>query len=70
MTSSMTLIGQGEPAMMPVRICEKSVFGKFSWLSIAMNIVGTPWKQVIFSLLMHSSPSLGENAGIGDIVVP
>ena len=49
MTSSIVLIGQGEPAMMPVLMCEKSVLGKFSCPSIAMNIVGTPWKQVIFS---------------------
>ena len=70
MTSFIVCIGQGDPAIMPVLICEKSVFGKFSWFSIAINIVGPPWKQVIFSLLMQSSPSLGENAGIGDIVTP
>ena len=35
-----------------------------------MNIVGTPWKQVIFSLFMQASPFLGEKRVIGDIVVP
>ncbi|GFI55094.1 hypothetical protein IMSAG013_00133 [Clostridiales bacterium] len=37
---------------------------------MAINIVGTPWKQVIFSFVMHASPLLGENAGIGLIVTP
>ena len=68
MTSSIVLIGQGEPAMMPVLMCEKSVFGKFSWPSMAMNIVGTPWKHVIFSWLMQFKPFRGEKAVIGDIV--
>ena len=66
----MTLIGQGEPAMMPVRMCEKSVFAKSSCPSIAMNIVGTPWNAVIFSRLMQSRLFFGEKAGIGDMVVP
>ena len=56
--------------MMPVRTCEKSVLAKSSCSSIAMNIVGTPWKQVIFSRVMHSSESFGEKAGIGHIVTP
>ena len=37
---------------------------------MAMNMVGTPWQQVIFSWLIHSKASLGEKAGIGDMVVP
>ena len=61
----MTEIGQGEPAMIPVRIYEKSVFGKSGCSSIAMNIVGTPWKQVIFSLLMQASDGFGVKYGIG-----
>ena len=55
---------------MPVRMWEKSVLSKSSCPSMAINIVGTPWKQVIFSLLMQSKPLRGENAGIGDIVTP
>ena len=35
-----------------------------------MNIVGTPWNAVIFSLLMQARPLRGENAVIGDIVAP
>ena len=38
--------------------------------NMAINMVGTPWKQVIFSLLIHSSASRGENAGRGDMVTP
>ena len=48
-TSRILEIGQGEPAMMPVRICEKSVLSKSGCSSMATNIVGTPWKQVIRS---------------------
>ena len=35
-----------------------------------MNIVGTPLKQVIFSLVMHDSDVLAEKYGMGHIVVP
>jgi hypothetical protein len=35
-----------------------------------MNIVGTPWKHVIFSSFMHSSAGFGEKYGSGDIVTP
>ena len=41
-TSCMTDIWQGEPALMPGRIYEKSVFWKSGCSSMAMNIVGTP----------------------------
>ena len=37
---------------------------------MAMNIVGTPWKHVIFSLFMQSSPFEGEKTGMGLIVTP
>ena len=52
--------GQLEPAMMPVRMCEKSVFAKSSWLNMPMNMVGTPLKQVILSWLMQAREDLGE----------
>jgi len=68
-TSRMTFTGQGEPAMMPVRTREKSVFSKSGCSSIAMNIVGTPWNAVIGSFRMHSSDTFGEKYGIGLIVV-
>ena len=52
--------GQLEPAMMPVRMWEKSVFSKSSCCIMAMNMVGTPLKQVIFS------PFTQERAGLGE----
>ena len=55
---------------MPVRIWEKSVFSKSGCPSMAMNMEGTPWNEVIFSLLMQASPFLGEKAVMGDMVVP
>ena len=56
--------------MMPVRMWLKSVLGKSGWPSMAMNMVGTPWKQVICSRLMQSRPFLGLKAGMGHMVVP
>ena len=35
-----------------------------------MNMVGTPWKAVIFSWLMQCRPFRGENAVMGHMVVP
>ena len=56
----MTEMGQGLPAMIPVRIKLKSVFSKSGCSSMAMNMVGTPWKAVTCSLLMQASEDLGE----------
>ena len=69
-TSCMTLIGQGLPAMMPVRMWLKSVFSKFGCSSMAMNMVGTPWKAVICFSLMQCRPLRGEKAVIGYMEVP
>ena len=41
-TRRMTSIGQGEPAMIPVRRLDRSNSEKRGWSSSAMNIVGTP----------------------------
>ena len=41
-TRFMTSMGQGEPAMIPVRSELRSNSAKRSWSSSAMNIVGTP----------------------------
>ena len=41
-TFFMTSLGQGEPAMMPVRRLERSKPAKPGWSSSAMNMVGTP----------------------------
>ena len=41
-TRRMTSIGQGEPAMMPVRKEDRSNDLNSGWPSSAMNMVGTP----------------------------
>ncbi len=41
-TRRMISIGQGEPAMIPVRSERRSNILNIGWLSSAMNIVGTP----------------------------
>ena len=56
--------------MMPVRMKEKSVRGKSSCSSMAMNIVGTPWKAVMRSWLMQASAGLGEKYGRGNMAPP
>ena len=56
--------GQFAPAIIPVLIYEKSVFSKSAWLNIAINIVGTPLKQVIFSSFTQASDDFGEKYGI------
>ena len=62
--------GQFAPAMIPVLIWEKSVFGKSEWLNMATNMVGTPLKQVIFSSVIQERDDLGEKYGIGQRVPP
>jgi hypothetical protein len=42
MTRFITSIGQGLPAMMPVRRLDRSKPAKSGWSSWAMNMVGTP----------------------------
>jgi hypothetical protein len=42
MTLRMTSMGQGEPAMMPVRRLDRSKDARSGCASSAMNIVGTP----------------------------
>ena len=45
----MTEMGQGLPAMIPVRMCEKSVLAKSGCSRSAINMVGTPWNAVMRS---------------------
>ena len=66
----MTFIGHGLPAMMPVRIFLNLSASKSGCSKSAINIVGTPWNAVIFSVYMQCSDFLGENAVIGDIALP
>src|SRR4051812_23703115 len=49
LTRFITSIGQGAPAMMPVRSDVRSKFENSPWSSSAMNIVGTPYSAVHFS---------------------
>ena len=69
-TSCITEIGQGLPAIIPVLIYEKSVFGKSGCSKRAINIVGTPWNAVILSALMQAKAGFGEKYGSGKIVPP
>ena len=48
-------------------MCEKSVFLKSECANIAINIVGTPLKQVIFSSLTQAKLDFGEKYGINKI---
>ena len=45
-TLFITSIGQGEPAMMPVRRLLRSNLANSGWSSWAMNMVGTPYSAV------------------------
>ena len=64
-TFSITAIGQGAPAMMPVRNEERSKLPNSGWSSSAMNIVGTPysavqrWDSTVFRVASGSKPSPG-----------
>ena len=58
-----TSTGQIEPAMIPVRSCEKSASAKVGSFCIAMNMVGTPYSAVhrswvtAFSVAAGSKPA-------------
>ncbi len=69
LTSFITSIGQGEPAMMPVRRDVRLYFAKFGWVSSAMNIVGTPWSAVHFSFSTVFKTSSASKAGPGRTMV-
>jgi len=62
-------MGQGDPAIMPVRRERRSYFEKFGWASSAMNIVGTPWTAVQCSFSMVFKTSSASNAGAGRTIV-
>ncbi len=49
LTRFITSIGQGAPAMMPVRSEDRSKRENSGWSSSAMNMVGTPYSVVHFS---------------------
>ena len=60
-TCRMVSIGQGEPAMMPVRRLEKSYWLKLGCSSWAMYMVGTPSSDVHFSLVTAFITASGSN---------
>ncbi len=71
-TARITSMGQGDPAMIPVRMWDRSYFEGFfaSSSSSAMNIVGTPWTAVQRSLVIVSRTAAGEKVSTGTIVEP
>ena len=60
-----TSIGQGDPAIIPVRRDEKSVLAKSAWASWAMNIVGTPNRLVQRSAATARSVAPASKAAAG-----
>ena len=58
-------IGQGEPAITPVRSEERSNSAKRGCSSSAMNIVGTPYSDVHRSAATVSSTASGSKASPG-----
>ena len=64
-TRSITAIGQGDPAMMPVRRLDRSNSANRGWSSWAMNIVGTPYSAVQRSACTVCSTASGSKASDG-----
>ncbi len=65
MTSFMTSTGQGEPAMIPVRRLDRSYPSNPGTASSAMNMVGTPYREVQASASTAASVAAGSKAGAG-----
>ncbi len=64
-TRRITSSGHGEPAMMPVRSDDRSYEAKSGWSSSAMNIVGTPYREVQRSSWTARRVSAASKAGAG-----
>ncbi|OPY41088.1 MAG: hypothetical protein A4E41_01087 [Methanoregulaceae archaeon PtaU1.Bin066] len=69
LTSFITSIGQGDPAMIPVRSVFIEYFGKSGCESSAMNIVGTPCRAVQRSFSTVFSTSRASKVGDGRTIV-
>ena len=69
LTCFITSIGQGDPAMIPVRRVERSNEAKSGSASSAMNIVGTPCSAVQRSACTASSVLRGSNPSAGITIV-
>ena len=68
-TCFITSIGQGEPAMIPVRKVERSKSAKSGRPSSAMNIVGTPWRAVQRSSCTARNVLWGSKTSAGTTIV-
>ncbi len=64
-TRFITSTGQGEPAMIPVRSDDRSNSAKRGWSSSAMNMVGTPYREVHRSASTARSVASGSKPGAG-----
>ncbi len=71
-TARITSMGQGDPAMIPVRMWDRSYFDGFlaSSSSSAMNIVGTPWTAVQRSFVIASRTAGAAKLSTGTMVEP
>ena len=58
-TSRINHSGHNEPAMIPVRKEERSNILNIGWFSSAINIVGTPYNAVHFSLCTEANTTRG-----------
>jgi hypothetical protein len=71
MQRRITSIGQGAPAMIPVRNDDRSKLANSGCSSCAMNIVGTPCSPVHFSSATVCKVASGSNPSPGyTIAVP
>jgi hypothetical protein len=64
-TRFITSTGHGEPAMMPVRNDDRSCSAKSGRPSSAMNMVGTPYREVHFSRVTARSAAAGSKPCAG-----
>ena len=64
-TRFITSTGQGEPAMIPVRSEDRSCEPNDGSASSAMNIVGTPYREVHRSAATASSVARGSKPSAG-----
>ena len=70
MTCFIVSIGQGAPAIMPVRSDDRSNMSNIGWFSSAMNIVGTPCSAVQRSLWTDASTFSGSKSSTITMVDP
>ena len=65
----MSALGHGAPAMIPVRMAERSNRSNSGWSSMAANIVGTPCTAAQRSSASASSVSPASNPSPGNTMV-